>query len=153
MKIRMIIWGAGIGVIVVSILLFSRYHFVARPWRAPDKIVEMKTTGYCACGRCCGWTRTWYGKPVVNYGSQKGVRKKVGKTFSGPQARPGTVAVDRSRFPMGTRFYIPGYGWGIAQDIGGAVEHDHLDLFHWFHGNARAWGVQTLQVKVWLPKK
>jgi len=67
-------------------------------------------------------------------------------------ARPGTIAIDRAIFPMGTRFYIPGYGWGIARDTGGAIKGKHLDLFFYLHSSARHWGVQPKQVKVWYPR-
>lgn len=68
-------------------------------------------------------------------------------------ARPGTVAVDPKVFPMGTRFYIPGYGWSIARDTGGDIKGRHLDLFFWLHSSGEHWGVQTKKVKVWYPKK
>ena len=112
----------------------------------------MKTTGYCPCGKCCNWRRTWYGKPVYSSGSLKGKYKKVGKTASGRMARPGTVAVDPRTFPMGTKFYIPGYGWARAEDTGGAIKGNHLDLFFRLHSSGEKWGVQTKQVKVWFPR-
>ena len=141
-----------VGLGLLCLLVLTRCHFVPLPMRRADQLIEMKTTGYCACGKCCGWKRTWYGKPVYTYGLQKGKFKKVGRTASGRQARPGTVAVDTSRYPLGTKFYIPGYGWGIARDVGGAIKQDHLDLFHRTHRSALKWGVQIKRVKVWFPK-
>lgn len=44
-------------------------------------------------------------------------------------AGPGIVAVDPSVFPYGTRFYIPGYGYAIAEDTGAFTGY-HLDV--WF---------------------
>lgn len=47
--------------------------------------------------------------------------------------------------------HIPGYGYGRVEDTGGAIQGQHIDLYrpnHWF---ARLWGVQELNVKVWLP--
>lgn len=149
MKQRIILGGLA----VLAILLLARCHFIMPALRRPDAVIPVKTTGYCACGKCCGWRFTWYGKPVVASGPNAGDFKGVGKTASGAFARPGTVAVDPDVFPMGTKFYIPGYGWGIARDIGGAVGGRHIDLFFWLHTSALRWGVQSKQVKVWYPEK
>lgn len=77
--------------------------------------------------------------------------KHVGKTSSGAMVRLGTLAADPSIYPYGTVMYIPGYGYGIVEDTGGAIKGEHIDLYrpnHWF---ARQWGVKSKVVKVWLP--
>ena len=51
-------------------------------------------------------------------------------TATGTQARRGVVAVDPRVFPYGTKFYIPGYGVGVAEDCGGAIKGNKLDLFY-----------------------
>jgi len=108
--------------------------------------VPMMTTGYCKCGVCCGWTHTWYGKPVI-----KGTRdrKQVGVTASGTKARPGTIAADTTRYPFGTIMYIPGYGYGRVEDRGSAIKGDHIDLFFKRHRQALRWGRQQHTVRVW----
>lgn len=136
---------------ILCLLVLSRCHFIAPALRKPDAVMQMKTTGYCACGKCCSWKINWYGLPVYSSGSLKGQFKVVGKTASGKMARPGTVAVDPRLFPMGTKFYIPGYGWGIARDTGGDIKGRHLDLFFWLHASGRHWGVKSKKVKVWFP--
>ena len=141
-----------IGAGILYLLMLARCHFVAPAFRKPDAVVEMKTTGYCACGKCCSWKISWYGMPVHTSGPRKGKFKVIGKTASGAMARPGTVAVDPQRYPMGTRVYIPGYGWAVAEDTGGAIGGDHLDLFFHLHSSARQWGVQNKTVKVWFPR-
>ena len=51
-----------------------------------------------------------------------------GTTATGTVVRKGTVAVDPRVIPLGTRMYIPGYGYGIAEDTGGAVVGNIIDL-------------------------
>lgn len=111
----------------------------------------MLTTGYCKCGKCCGWKRTWYGRPVFASGPNKGKPKRVGITASGTKARHGTIAADTSKYPFGTVMYIEGYGYGRVEDRGGAIKGDHIDLFFHSHKAALEWGRQWVQVKVWIP--
>jgi 3D (Asp-Asp-Asp) domain-containing protein len=62
----------------------------------------------------------------------------------------GIVAVDPDVIPMGTRLYVPGYGYGIAADTGGAIKGQHIDLCFDTRAEVDEWGVQTLTV-VLLP--
>ena len=114
--------------------------------------ITLLTTGYCRCGKCCGWKRTWLLKPVFSYGPLKGKRKQVGVTASGSKARVGTIAADTRQFPFGTIMYIEGYGYGRVEDRGGAVKGAHIDLFFRNHKQALEWGRRTKRVRVWLPK-
>lgn len=109
----------------------------------------MTVTAYCDCQKCCGWKRTWYGKPVYAYGANKGKRKRVGVTASGANAKVGTLAADTSRYPFGTMMYVPGYGYGRVEDRGSAIKGDHIDLFFKTHKEALEWGRQQRQVRVW----
>jgi len=112
------------------------------------------TTGYCKCGKCCGWRRTWYGKPVFASGPNKGKRKRVGITASGTRARAGiTIAADPRVFPFGTIIHVPGWGYGRVEDTGGSIIGEHIDLFFGTHAQALAWGRQRLRVKVWKPTR
>lgn len=113
-------------------------------------VVEMKTTSYCHCRRCCSYK--WFlFVPYQKTGALSFRLKHVGVTSSGAMARPGTIAADTTLYPYGTVMHIPGYGYGRVEDTGGAVKGQHIDLYrpnHWF---ARHWGVRTKEVKVWLP--
>ncbi len=51
-----------------------------------------------------------------------------GRTYSGTPVAHGTLAVDPSVIPLGTRVYIPGYGIGKAEDIGGGIRGQMIDL-------------------------
>lgn len=51
-----------------------------------------------------------------------------GITATGVPVTRGVVAVDPSAIPLGTRMYIPGYGYGVAADTGGAIHGDMIDL-------------------------
>lgn len=112
-------------------------------------IRTMTVTGYCRCQECCGWRRTWYGRPVVASGPNRGKRKIVGMTASGTMARPGTIAADTSRYPFGTVMYIEGYGYGRVEDRGGEIKGEHIDLYFRTHHMARTWGRKKMRVRIW----
>ena len=111
---------------------------------------ELLVTGYCNCGKCCGWRKKWFffGEPVYDYGNLRGTPKKVGVTASGAVAAKGTIAADPTVYPFGTRIWIPGYGSGTVQDIGGSIKGAHIDIWFPSHGEALAWGARKLKVKV-----
>ena len=69
-----------------------------------------------------------------------------GATATGLPVGWGTVAVDPSVIPLGTRLTIPGYGEGVAADTGSAVQGATIDL--WFPSvrQALAWGRRVVTV-------
>ncbi len=121
------------------------------PKNSQPVTLRLETTGYCKCGKCCGWERNWFFQPVVAYGSGKGRRKAVGITASGTRATKGTIAADPHLFPFGTVMFVPGYGWGRVEDIGGGVKGKHIDLFFGSHQEALEWGREKRTVQIWRP--
>jgi 3D (Asp-Asp-Asp) domain-containing protein/peptidoglycan hydrolase CwlO-like protein len=53
----------------------------------------------------------------------------TGTTATGLPVGPGIVAVDPSVIPLGTRMSIPGYGEGVAADVGGSVKGNRIDVW------------------------
>ena len=51
-----------------------------------------------------------------------------GRTATGDIVTYGIVAVDPDVIPLGTRMFIPGYGYAVAADTGGAVKGYIIDL-------------------------
>ena len=51
-----------------------------------------------------------------------------GLTYSGTPVRQGVCATDPTVIPLGTNFYVPGYGICRAEDIGGGIEGHDVDL-------------------------
>ncbi|PIE72628.1 MAG: hypothetical protein CSA20_07200 [Deltaproteobacteria bacterium] len=63
--------------------------------------------------------------------------------------RDGTIAADTRYYPFGTRIYVPGYGWGVVVDRGGAIKGpDRLDLYFESHQKALNWGRKRLEVTI-----
>lgn len=51
-----------------------------------------------------------------------------GITATGVPVDRGIVAVDPSVIPLGTRMYVPGYGYAVAADTGGGIRGAMIDL-------------------------
>lgn len=51
-----------------------------------------------------------------------------GTTYTGVRVDHGICAVDPDYIPLGTRFYVPGYGECLAADIGGLINGYDVDL-------------------------
>jgi hypothetical protein len=63
--------------------------------------------------------------------------------------RDGTIAADTKYYPFGTRMYVPGWGWGVVVDRGGAIKGpDRIDLYFESHREALQWGRRRLEVTI-----
>lgn len=81
-----------------------------------------KVTHYCDCEACQG--------------------KYIGKTATGTAPKAGrTIAVDPDRIPLGSAVKINGREY-IAEDTGGAIKGNRVDIFVADHGEAMAKGVK-----------
>ena len=75
-----------------------------------------------------------------------------GLTALGGQIEVGTtIAVDPTVVPYGTQVYIEGYGLRVAQDCGGWVKDNHIDVAVETHDQAMSMG--TNYGGVWVLKK
>jgi 3D (Asp-Asp-Asp) domain-containing protein/tellurite resistance protein len=104
-----------------------------------SSVMQMEATAYCACYSCCG-----------KYPSNK----YYGITKTGTRAKVGTIAVDPRKIPLGTELYIEGlygaknYGDGKAEDIGGAIKGNIIDLYFDTHKETINWGRQQVMVYI-----
>ena len=80
--------------------------------------------------------------------------KYYGITASGTKARPGVVAVDPRVIPLGTKLYIEStdgtkdYGFAIAEDKGGAIKGNKIDLFFETASQVKNFGRRNVKVYV-----
>lgn len=75
----------------------------------------------------------------------------VTATGTAPKRNPGglsTVAVDPRVIPLGSKLYIDGYGYAIAEDTGGAVKNNIIDVFLNSREECMNWGRRSVQVTI-----
>ena len=96
-----------------------------------DKYYYMTATAYYPGAECCGiWAD--------------------GFTYTGDIAGRGCVAIDHKAgiLKLGQKLYIEGYGYGTANDIGGAIKGWKIDLCFDTLEEAKEWGVKLVKVNV-----
>ncbi len=69
-------------------------------------------------------------------------------TATGRRAKYGVCAVDPSVIPLGTRLWIPGYGYAIAADTGGAIRGNRIDVCFDSVADAKVWGRRSVTVVI-----
>ena len=70
-------------------------------------------------------------------------------TATGTVPKWGTIAVDPRIIPYGTRVYIPQFGQTfIAEDCGGAIKGNKIDIFMNSEGKAYNWGRRTIDIYI-----
>ncbi|EDL65778.1 LysM peptidoglycan-binding domain-containing protein [Bacillus sp. SG-1] len=100
-----------------------------QPTQEAANAITMKATAYTAsCVGCSGVTRT-------------GVDLNAN-----PDAK--VIAVDPNVIPLGTKVYVEGYGYATAQDTGGAIKGNKIDVFIPNRQDALDWGVRSVKVTI-----
>ena len=106
---------------------------ITEPQKEVIYLGEFKLTAYCSCEKCCGnWA---FDRPDgVVYGA------------SGNELKSGySIAVDPSVIPYGTEVVINGVTCR-ADDCGGAIKGNQIDVYFNDHKEALEFGVQYANV-------
>ena len=95
-----------------------------------ETLVHVKITHYCECEVCCG-------------------KHSDGITASGTEAKAGrTIAVDPEMIPLGSEVIIDGESY-IAEDTGGAINGNRIDVYCETHEEAISRGIVYRDVVVY----
>ncbi|WP_071394365.1 3D domain-containing protein [Bacillus tuaregi] len=93
------------------------------------KEIMVEATAYTAeCEGCSGITKT-------------GVDLKTN-----PDAK--VIAVDPAVIPLGSKVHVEGYGFATAEDIGGAIDGNEIDVYVKDHQDALQWGRKEVKVTI-----
>jgi 3D (Asp-Asp-Asp) domain-containing protein len=93
------------------------------------KEITVEATAYTAeCEGCIGITKTGVD---LNANPDKKV-----------------IAVDPSIIPLGSKVYVEGYGYATAEDTGGAIKGNRIDVFVPEQNDALQWGRKQVKVTI-----
>lgn len=70
------------------------------------------------------------------------------RTATGTNPKVGTIAVDPRVIPLGSRVYVEGYGFARAEDTGGAIKGNIIDVFLETEHDCRSWGRKKVKIYV-----
>ena len=118
----------------------AEYTMDAEPEETWDCLGEFELTAYCPCEICCGYWATV--RPTGENGNP------IVYTSSGAIAEAGTtIAVDPDIIPYGSKVKINDHIY-IAQDTGGSITGEHIDIYFNDHAAALEFGCQEALVYV-----
>lgn len=69
-------------------------------------------------------------------------------TAIGTKIRRGVIAVDPRVIPLRTRVYVEGYGFATAEDTGGAIKGNKIDIVMDTKAQSRNWGVRNVKIYI-----
>ena len=94
----------------------------------------------------------------INFDGQSYSRKLVvkayayhtggGRTAYGTEARVGEIAVDPSVIPLGSEVYIEGVGARRAEDTGGDIIGNTIDIYMGSKAECESWGVRYVTIYI-----
>jgi 3D (Asp-Asp-Asp) domain-containing protein len=58
------------------------------------------------------------------------------------------ISVDPKVIKLNTKVYVPGYGYAIAGDTGGAIKGNKIDIFMSSKKDALNWGRKTVKIQI-----
>ena len=114
---------------------------VAEPEPAEPELVslgEFLMTAYCSCYECCAkWSLD---RPLDENGNE------IVYGASGAKLEAGrSIAVDPDVIPYGTVVIINGHEY-VAEDCGGSIKENRIDVYHSDHQLAKEFGEQYAEV-------
>jgi uncharacterized protein YabE (DUF348 family) len=127
-----------------------------------DQIVlqgTMNVLAYSRGGNPVAYTKVLTMKATAYEPNTSGSMKRAGQenveyTATGTVAKRSssenysTIAVDPRVIPLGTKVYVEGYGFAIAEDTGGAIKGNKIDVFFNTYSEVYKWGVKNVEVYI-----
>ena len=106
-----------------------------------EKTLTVTVTAYCSCEKCCGiWSKQHPSRINTDYEQY---------TSSGTIPAEGrTIAVDPKIIPMGSKVLLDGVMY-TAEDTGGAIKGNHIDVYFENHKAALQYGKQIKEVTIY----
>ncbi len=118
--------------IIASLMLWAVLNIPEEKPVNNYEIITMTVTAYCPCKECCD-----------NFAD--------GITASGVSVETYPFVAAPKKYAFWTYMTVPGYAEYAVPvlDRGGSIKGNKLDVYFPTHEEAKKWGIQILDVKVW----
>ena len=140
--------------------VLSKYHTWIAQWTSKctykgNYIIWQCSDSYKIKGRVFDLNRFYFNRYTKLPNDSK-TMEVVATAYSGDTStslmttpRWGIIAVDPSVIPYGSKVYIPYFDKVfVAEDCGGAIKGNRIDIFMNTEKEARKWGVRQIQIKI-----
>ncbi|NMA92144.1 MAG: hypothetical protein GX973_03360 [Firmicutes bacterium] len=109
-----------------------------------NRVLEFGATAYCpgTPGSGCPLNSRGHSQCTGCYNDGYTCTGKRAVQGEGTLESPRIVAVDPRIIPLGTLLYLEGIGFAVAEDTGGAIQGERLDLLFDLHQDARKFGLR-----------
>lgn len=114
-----------------------------------NKVVHQGTLSYVALSR--GGDSKLYYKKALSVKASAYAGDGITATGTVPKRNPSglsTIAVDPRVIPLGTKVYVEGYGYAVAEDTGGAIKNNKIDIFMNSEKECYSWGVRSVNLYI-----
>ena len=144
--------------------VLNKYHCWIAQWRSSctykeHYIIWQKSEDFYIRGKRFDVNILYYNQYLKDIAKKKDNKKMTVKAtaYAGDKSTSTlvkpvvgrTIAVDPRVIPYGSRVYIPALGKTfIAQDCGGGIKGNRIDIFMATEREARKWGVRTIEIEI-----
>ncbi len=134
--------------LAVIIVLSQNDHIDSFLVKTETEIVVEKEPLYITDVREVEKEIEWFYFVATGYSANDPLQGTSNITATGKEIKEGMIAVDSNIIPLGTRIEIKDMGVFIAEDTGGKIKGNRIDIYFDTKEEAKKFGRQTIWVRV-----
>ena len=134
--------------LAVIIVLSQNDHIDSFLVKTETEIVVEKEPVYITNVKEIEKETEWFYFVATGYSANDPLQGTNNITATGKEIKEGMIAVDSKIIPLGTRIEIKDMGVFVAEDIGGKIKGNRIDIYFETKEEAKEFGRQTIWVRV-----
>ena len=134
--------------ITVIIVLSQNDHIDSFLVKTETEIVVKKEPVYITEVKEIEKETEWFYFVATGYSANDPAQGTNNITATGKEIKKGMIAVDSKIIPLGTRIEVKDMGVFVAEDTGGKIKGNRIDIYFETKEEAKEFGRQTIWVRV-----
>lgn len=134
--------------LAVIIVLSQNDHIDSFLVKTETEIVIEKEPVYVTSVKEIEKETEWFYFVATGYSANDPAQGTNNITATGKEIKKGMIAVDSKIIPLGTRLEIKNMGVFVAEDTGGKIKGNRIDIYFETKEEAKEFGRQTIWVKL-----